>query len=319
MELGVTYIATHLPDHIQADMKHLKSIGCTGVLFALQENHIVTLTGGVRFGAEIAKENGLRPYAVIWGYANTFGGGRMSKIMLEDISMWRVQRDGARIGLACLNNPGLMDRFIEIAEICRSNGYQGMFVDEPTIQECFCENCRKQFSTTFGKELMNSEGTEEYRAFQRDTVTQYTDSLCKKVKALDASLKTIACIMPHDRECFEAVASITELDVFGTDPYWLVGGGSLDKAVADTQLVKDICEAKGKSSQVWLNCWKIPEGREEEIYTGGKALAAVCCDSMYTWSFRGGLGTNEECANPSLAWENVVRLYKELSRSGAHA
>lgn len=313
MDLGVSYIAAHLPDHIEADMKHLKAIGCTEVLFALQENHVVTLTGAVRFGAKIAKENGLRPYVVVWGYANTFGGGRMSKVMLEDLGMWRVAKDGTRVALACLNNPRLVDRFIEITDVCRANGFEGMFVDEPTIQECFCEHCRNAFSDAFGKDLLASEGTEEYQTFQKDTVSRYTDALCKRIKVLDARQKTIACVMPHDRECFEAVASIPELDIFGTDPYWLVGGEPLEKAVADTQLVKEICERKGKSSQIWLNCWKIPAGREEEIYTGGKALAEAGCDSMYTWSFRGGLSTDEECDDPPKAWESVCRLYRELA------
>ena len=38
MELGVSYISAHLPNHIEADMKNFKEIGCAEVLFALQEN-----------------------------------------------------------------------------------------------------------------------------------------------------------------------------------------------------------------------------------------------------------------------------------------
>jgi hypothetical protein len=313
MELGVSYITAHLPDHIEADMRQLRDIGCTEVLFAIQENHIHTLTGAVRFGAGIAREHGLRPYVVVWGYANTFGGGRMSVAMLSDPEMWRVKRDGTPVAFACLNNPKLVDRFIEITDMCRANGYEGMFVDEPTVQECFCPHCRQAFYESCGKDLPASEGTEEHEAFRKATVARYTDHLCKRVKALDPSLKTIACVMPHDSDCFEAVASIPELDIFGTDPYWLAGGSPLKKAIRETEMVKEICKRKGKTSQVWLNCWRIPAGREEEIYTGGKALAEVGCDSMYTWSFRGGLGTNEACDNPELAWASVCRLYRELA------
>lgn len=313
MELGVSYIAAHLPDHIQADMRHLKEIGATEVLFALQENHIVYLTGALKHGARIAKEQGLRPYVVVWGYANTFGGGQISKIMLDNLDMWRVEKDGGLAPKACLNNPKLVDKFVELTDLCRSNGYEGMFVDEPTPQECFCKHCRERFSAMYGKDLMENEGTEEYETFRKDTVRHYTDYLCKKVKALDPNQKTMACVMPCDRECFEGVASIPELDIFGTDPYWLISGGTLDKAIEYTRLVKDICIEKGKSSQVWLNCWGIKASVEEEIYTGGRALAEVGCDSMYTWSFRGGLGTNEECARPEIAWASVTKLYRELA------
>ena len=59
--------------------------------------------------------------------------------------------------------------------------------------------------------------------------------------------------------------------------------------------------------------WNGATGREEEIYTGGQALAEVGCDSLYAWSYRGGLGTKEECDDPERAWTSVVRLYRELA------
>ncbi|MDO8587406.1 MAG: hypothetical protein Q7T82_10230 [Armatimonadota bacterium] len=313
MDLGVSYIAAHLPEHLEMDMRELRDIGCNEVLFALQENHIVYLQGALKYGAGIAKEHGLKPYVVVWGYANTFGGGRISTIMLEDTEMWRVSADGRKTAFGCLNNPKLIDKFIEITDVCRANGYEGIFVDEPTPQECFCEHCRQLFYASYGKEL--TADAEEYNAFRNDTVRRYTDGLCKRVKALDPSQTTMACVMPCDRECFEAVAAIPELDIFGTDPYWLLsnGGMSIEQACDYARQTRDICVEQNKISQVWLNGWAIKEGLEEQIYTGGKALAAVGCDSFYTWSFRGAMGTNEECARPDVAWSSVSRLYRELA------
>jgi hypothetical protein len=320
MELGVSYIPSHLPDHIETDMKHLRDIGCSEVLFALQENHINKLTGALRFGAGIAKEHGLKPYVVAWGYANTFGGGRMSDVLLEDTGMWRVRIDGTPLPRACLNNPHLIDRFVEIADTCRRHDYDGVFIDEPQAQECFCELCQARFENAFGENLVESRDTDAYRAFQTNTVVAYVGQVCQRVKDLDEGLRTIACVMPflpHDK-LFEPVALIPELDVFGTDPYWLLSGGfgfdmTLQDAVDVTQRVKLLCKTNGISSQVWLNCWRIPAGLEQDIYTGGKLLANVGCDSLYTWSFRGGLGTYEECDNPKAAWDSVVKLYRELS------
>ena len=311
----MSYVAAHLPHHIQTDMRHLRDIGCTEILFALQENHIRILTGALRYGAAIAKDNGLKPSVVVWGYANTFGGGRISRIMLDDLEMWRVQKDGSPLPYGCLNNPKLVDGFMEITELCRAHGFEGMFVDEPTAQECFCTHCRAKFSEGFGADLLEKEGTDEYRAFQCDTVSRYTRRLCARVKQLDAEMKTMACVMPRDRDCFEAVAAIPELDLFGTDPYWLLSRGqmSIKDACEQARLVREICEENDKASHVWLNCWAIPAGLEEEVYTGGKKLAEVGCDDLYTWSFRGGLGTYEECDNPAKAWDSVVRLYRQLS------
>ena len=315
MDLGVSYVSAHVPDHIDADMRHLAEIGCTEVLFALQENHIYHLTGALRFGAAIAKESGLRPYAVIWGYANTFGGGRISKIMLDDPELWCRTKEGDPYPQACLNNPKLVERFIEIAALCREHGFEGVFVDEPTKQECFCSHCREAYSATAGRDLPGDESSPEYAAFRAQAARDYTAAVCRAVKELDSDLRTIACIMPHDREMWSHVAAIPELDVFGTDPYWLVSRGkmTLQQAVDDAVDVKRICLERGKISQIWLNCWRIPAGLEEEIERGGRELAEVGCDSLYTWSYRGGLGTNEECDDPSRAWSSVVRLYRELS------
>ena len=318
MDLGVTYIPSHLPAHVAADMRHLAEMGCTEVLFAIQENHIHTLTGALAFGAALAQEESLRPYAVIWGYANTFGGGRMSKVMLDDPEMWCQTREGARYAHACLNNPKVVDRFVEYAALCREHGYQGIFVDEPTKQECFCAHCQRAFAASSSVGLELGVGTLEYAAFRAEVVRHYTEAVCRRVKAADASFITTTCVMPRDRDTWGQVAAIPELDVFGTDPYWLVSSGrmTLADAVGLAIEAKRIGEEHGKLSQVWLNCWRIPAGREEDIYEGGKALADVGCDSLCTWSYRGGLGTNEACDDPELAWASVVRLYRQLAEKG---
>jgi hypothetical protein len=316
MELGVTYIACHLPDHIEADMKHIREAHCTEVLFAMQENHLAYLTGAVRYGAGLAKAAGLRPYAVIWGFANTFGGGKSSNMLLAEPDLWRVGRDGRPIPKACLNHPNLVTRFVELADTCRSHGFEGIFVDEPHDQECYCQHCQAVFAEMFDKPLDGHESAEDYRALQVRTVAHYVAEVCRRVKGADSSQKTITCLMPNDRDCFEAVAAIAELDVLGTDPYWLLKHWNLtfEQGYADAQLVRESCRSHQKLSQLWLNCLRIPAGREPEIYSGGKTLAQLDFDAIYAWSYRGGLGTHEESERPGEAWNNLRRLYQELAQ-----
>lgn len=317
MKLGLTYIPSHLPDHIKRDMAVIKSIGCGEVLFTIQENHVNTLDGAVRFGAVLAKKSGIVPYVVLWGFANTFGGGRMSNLMLDNQDVWRVGRNGVRIPLGCLNNPKLANGFLKFTGICRDHGFEGIFIDEPTPQECFCEICRKKFHEMSGGDLLTAGGSEEYRQFQCQTVVTYTANVCAAVKTMDRRLKTFCCVMPLDKECFQAVAKIPELDVFATDPYWLVEKNkNIEWAVELATMAKKEADANGKESQVWLNLWKIPSGREPEVYSGGKKLAEVGCDSLYAWSYKGGLGTPEECENPARAWKYFCKLYRELSGQG---
>jgi hypothetical protein len=315
MKLGLSYYPSNLPHHIEADIREMSAIGCNEVMFTLQENHFLYLNGSVRFGAQIARDNGLKPVVDLWGFANTFGGGRMSNILLKDTDLWRVTADGGKQPMGCLNNPKLSDQFAQYAERCRYSGFTGILIDEPTLQNCFCDHCKEKFHEDYGGDLIAAQETEDYKTFQIDTVMRYNAEACRKVKAMDASMVTMTAVMPNHHDCFEPVASIPELDVFGSDPYWLLPANFMDlhQAIDCAKEVKDLCAKKGKISQIWLNCWGFRAGPEPEVYSGGKELAAIGCDSFYTWAFRGAEGTNESCANPQLAWEYLCKLYRELS------
>jgi len=313
MKLGVSYVPPYLPEHIETDIKYLASIGVNEICFALQENHFVYLKGAVDEGAKIATDNGLWPSVVVWGFANTFGGGRMSKILLEEPDLMRRDKKGDPVGLACLNNPDLVKRFCDYIEIAAKKGYKGVLIDEPEKQQCFCSHCRN----AFGGDLEKSEGSTKYEQFRTDTVQRYCHKICSGIKQIETSLITMNVMMPVERDFWEPVADCEDLDIFGTDPYWLVPHANndytIDQAIQYSLEMKDLCRRLGKKTQLWLGAWGIPKGKEEELYQGGKRLAALESDQFYTWSFRAGKGTNETSEDPDKTWAVIERLYRELS------
>ena len=313
MKLGVSYIPPYLAEHIETDIKHLASIGMDEICFALQENHFVYLKGAVDEGAKIAADNGLWPSIVVWGFANTFGGGRMSKILLQEPDLMRRDKKGGPVGQACLNNPGLVTRFCEYIEVAAQKGFKGVIIDEPKKQQCFCGHCRK----AFGGDLETSEGSAEYERFRIETIRRYCRQICTAVKLIDPSLVTMNVMMPAESDFWESVADCEDLDVFGTDPYWLVPhpdcNYSIEQAIQYSLEMKELCQKLGKQSQLWLGAWWIPGGKEEELYRGGKKLAALECDQFYNWSFRAGKGTSETSEDPDKTWAAIERLYRELS------
>ncbi|MBN2456374.1 MAG: hypothetical protein JXB29_07575 [Sedimentisphaerales bacterium] len=326
MRIGVSYIPSHQPNYLEADMKYLKEIGCTDVLFALQENHFQWLNGAVRFGPKIAKDNGLRPTAVIWGYANTTGGGRSSKVMLENPDMWRCGEDGMPYSSGypdprmCFNNPKAVSLYTEYVRRCWNNGFEGILIDEPSPQDCFCTRCRRKFAEVFGKNLVEDKNSEDYKSFQQNTVIEFVSASCASIKGVNEKMETSLCMMPCDKPLFEKMATIEHLDVFATDPYWLrpVNELSFEDAIEVTRYAKSLAKNNNKSFQLYLGCFGISAGLEEKIFSGSKILIQKSePDSVITWSLRGGIGLAdpEECDRPEIAWDQIVRLYRDLSHS----
>jgi hypothetical protein len=315
INLGVSYIPVHNPKHISTDMQEISGIGCNEVLFALSENNLFILDGAWKFGPAIARENGLRPLAVVWGYANTFGGGRISQIMLNDTEMWIRDRKGNIAPQACFNNPKICSRFFEIADLLAGSGFEGIFVDEPTPQDCWCPHCREKFKQKYGEDMERYDGRPQYLEFRRNDTIDYVKAICDGIKKSRPTLTTMACLMPYDRECWDEVAALENLDDFGTDPYWLVDRTNLTlaKSITLSEECRALAARNKKRSHIWLNAWKIRRGDEPEIYTGGLELANTGHDRLFTWSYLGGLGTNEASEDPEEVWKQVSRLYKELS------
>ncbi|MFI4910063.1 MAG: hypothetical protein ACIAQZ_00200 [Sedimentisphaeraceae bacterium JB056] len=326
MLLGSSYIPPHQPSHIEEDIKYMASLGCGQVLFALQENHFQWLDGSIRFGAKIAKDYGLIPRACIWGFANTSGGGRSSRVMLENPDMWRCDEEGVAYGggypypMACYNNPKMVAKFGEYVEICAENGFESIMIDEPTNQVCFCKHCREKFTEMFDQPLDKMQDSAQYKVFEFSTVTDFVYRSVNVCKVVSKDIETSICMMPVDKDKFEKIASIPKLDVFGTDPYWLrpINKLSFEDAVNITKYGKKIAEKNNKKYELYLGCFGIDSGLEEKIYSGGKILVdSGSPDYVTAWSFRGGIGlsnlSSEECENPELAWDSIVKLYREVS------
>ena len=141
MRTGVSYLSSHNPKHIRADLEEIKSLGCDDILLAAQENDFLYFPGKLKFLPEIAKEYGIRPIAVFWGAINYFGGGRSSQFLLYNPQTHQVNKDGSYNPAGCYNNPqavGFIKKLIdEIAEY----GFCGYFIDEPSLLDCYYSPC----------------------------------------------------------------------------------------------------------------------------------------------------------------------------------
>jgi hypothetical protein len=349
MILGVSYHGSHLAEHMEADMDRMRDDGMRDVVMACQENDFKYMVGKIEDGPAIAHARGLRLYANFWGFACAFGGGRISKLLTDNPDVWLLAKDGSRQGHGCMNHPDLLARAKEQVDRCVETGYDGFFWDEPSRQMCYCRHCEREYEekrdpprragwlarqglSPFppgGKEGLSRSPTnlldatpDEEAQFRDHCVVLYVERLSKYVKEKRPTLWTGTCVQPRDRASWESVAAIKELDMFGTDPYWILfrlfnmpHGHTIQSAVEHTRDCIRLARKYGKEANVWLNAWKIPAGAEQELYEGGLAMANERPDSFYTWSWQAGRGTSEASDNPDLIWRTVERLYKKISEN----
>jgi len=314
MRLGVAYYGSYLPWHLKRDLNDISSIGCDDVLLTLQENDFAVFTGKVRFAAKIAHEAGLKAIANFWGFARMLGGGRMSNLLTESVEWWQVNREGQRIGLGCMNNPKIIEAVNKMIEEVATNEYDGIFIDEPTRSNCFCQYCKEKFRREFGGSLLSATPN-ELEEFRSKSVIDFLDEVCSYTKSLDPKLETATCVMPRDADLWERTVKITALDNFGTDPYWLLWGKPVSYVAELTDTIVKLCRRNRKKSLMWILCWKIPSGKEEEIYEAMISCAEKRPDAIYAWSYKAGLGTYEESDNPDKAWSTLIRAYRYIKEN----
>jgi hypothetical protein len=75
---------------------------------------------------------------------------------------------------------------------------------------------------------------------------------------------------------WDAAASIPDLDVFGTDPYWYLFGAEPESFTrAFTAPAVEVSRRHGRQCQIWVQAFSVPKGREEELRTGLRLAAGL--------------------------------------------
>jgi len=313
MRLAISYYGSYLSEHLKNDLKEIKNSYCDDVVITISENDFNYFTGKWQLAPKIAHDCGLKIYADFWGFACAFGGGRISKLLIDHPEVSQVDSNGKKLGMGCINNPLLKKTYENFIEKLAPYGYDGYLIDEPTKNQCYCSWCRKQYEEEYNQPIPLEE-TSNLKQFRKKSVIKFVEEMCNKIKKVNSELATWTVIMPTptDKDMWEDVAKIDNLDILGTDPYWLIVRRDISWLFEITKQFLPICKHYNKISDIWINCWRIPQGKEKEIYEGTKKCAELGPDRISAWSYKGGMGTYEESDNPLKAWENLVDAYKEI-------
>ena len=79
--------------------------------------------------------------------------------------------------------------------------------------------------------------------------------------------------------------------------------------------VVQLCKKHDKEPQIWIQGYRVPAGREEEVSTAIKAAFDSGVRNIATWCFEGGACmTYISSDQPELVWDTISKDYKNLQQ-----
>jgi hypothetical protein len=214
---------------------------------------------------------------------------------------------------------------------------------------CYCEECLGRFQERFGGE-MPREFTPEVRAFREASLLELLSELCRAGHT--EGLRNALCLIPTDLSRhgfpepeermraamakrlgnaspsaveavyhigvgdFEAGAGIPDLDIFGCDPYWYSFGTDAEAFMREyggSTAAAAAAKKNGRDLQLWLQAFRVPEGREEELRTGMRVAEEVGATHVAAWSYRATESMSQiRCARPDVVWGIISDEFRRL-------
>ncbi len=328
-ERGVSYYGVAYPDRAALDFNEMVEHGCNAVLLAVSEFDWWFWHKNTVDLIKTAKDYGLRPIVDLWGWGKTLAGEPPSLLLMRSLEGRQRAASGKPYAAMCLNYQPFRDYLrSNIESLITETELEGLFWDEPHYANrhdpdwaCTCPICDELYNKETGNSIP-SELTEDVIRFRENNAVEFLRDLSLNVKEVDNRVEVITCLLPTQSPLigitdWEKIASIPEIDVLGTDPYYFHTAMSREEGLAFFRKQSEHClslaEKYNKRSQLWLMAFKVPAGRENELSEAAAIAAELGADSLFAWSYRGAMGSYMSSANPLLVWETIGDAYRRYS------
>jgi hypothetical protein len=302
------------------------SNNCNSVLIALSENDYEYWYPNMLEIIDEAKDVGLRTWLNFWAYAGIFGGEPPSFFLHRNHGLRQIAASSKeKMPAACINQPELRKWFSDqVTKIVSDSKVDGVFIDEPhyawtfSTEEftCVCDVCQAKFRETFDIS-MPMDYNEDVRRFREDNMYQFLVETCQTVKAANGATDVCVCIIPAEFEFlgtpdWDKIASIKEVDMFSTDPYYHVFGLEHEWAIDAAKRTIETARKHKKRSQLWLQMFKLCAGDEAAVASLVPEYVSMGVDSLFGWSYLANKGTSISSDNPDLLWDLVTKEYRRI-------
>lgn len=348
-ETGVAYYGVMYPDRAVKDFEEMVEYGCNAVLLGWSEFDAWFWHPNVLKLIEEARNHGLRVYVDPWAWGKIFGGEPTSVFLQNHADLRQVSaKTGKVLPSACFNTEKFRQYVAgNIERMAEESDADYFFWDEPhyasfwrledgSIQildlddwACACETCKKLFKDEYGYEMPN-QMNDDVASFRQNKIIEFLSEISSAVKRADPKKGVCTCLLPLSHPLigitdWEGVASIRNVDMLSTDPYWvaLQQYGLVPQGFEEginwyrntlDELIK-LAEKHRKKTQAWVQAFNIPNGREEEIIKGIEIAKEKNIYSIFAWPYRAGEGSVLASDRTTTLWRMIGEAYKRIRKT----
>ncbi len=214
---------------------------------------------------------------------------------------------------------------------------------------CRCDECQRAFRERFGHP-MPDRLSDEVIAFRQASLLEVLSDLCRLGR--EKGLRNVLCLIPSelrrmgfpeveerfaglvagaaDKEDalagllhfgiddWDAAAAIADLDIFGCDPYWYIWGTEPESFMrVYSERAAEAARRHGRDLQLWVQAFRVPAGREEELRKGLAVAEEVGATHVAAWAYEGTASMSYvRCARPDVVWRIVGEEFRRLRGEG---
>jgi hypothetical protein len=326
MKLGCSYFGNRILKHVKTDMRELADMGCTYVVHTFNENDWLFYHDTIRQIVDITHDVGMEAHIDPWGVGKVFGGESFSNFVMQNVDAMQMVSDGKPNGSACPNHPKFRAFMREWIDAAVKTGGEVLFWDEPHFYlpgwmggrpntwGCLCEVCKQKFQERFGKPMPQEE-TGEVRQFKEESIIEFLSELV--AYGHECGKRNSLCVLPlrdesHSTANWQKLAGIRHLDIFGTDPYWFAFNKDMREFVGNAcDDINEVCAEHKLDSQLWLQGYKTPAGREDEMIAAVQLMLDKGIKDIAVWGYE-ACGNMSWIApqNPELAWAKIKEAFR---------
>jgi hypothetical protein len=336
METGVSYYGSRILRHIQADLEDIAAHDCTYVVHTFSEADLLHYRGTMREIVKATHAAGLKAWLDPWAVGGVFGGEALSLYAARFPEHQQVLSNGARVPLACPNRYEFRTMLRQWVDAAVETGADVLFWDEPHFcilrwlkwydgtsdaWACRCTACQYLYRERYGEDLPIA-FDDSVRAFRQERLLDFLADMTGYAASQGAT--NALCLLPaaedhQDGLPFRAAAGLPNIQIFGTDPYWLFTNLTVEEHVGQqTARVVEICRYLNKPAQIWVQAFGIPDEREEEVATAIEIAASGGAEYIAAWHYpASGYISPAASARPEVVWETIGDAYRKVRQQRA--